>query len=257
MQKLNKSHIISLIIFLISILPFIFYGASLIAFILPLVVLTLVLLYGASVISSNFYIEAICKVQTDKKQIAITFDDGPDKINTIKVLNILDEYKVHATFFCIGRKIEANKDLINEIDKRGSLIGNHTYLHSNGYNFLTKSKTVEDLLKTENQIYDIIKKKPLYFRPPNGVTNITLRKAVDELKYKVIGWSVRPFDTVIKDKNKIIKKLKAGLVPGAIVLLHDINDNIDIILRAYLEFVKENRYEVVPLDKLTGEKAYE
>lgn len=259
MLKSPKLCIAALII-ISSFIPGIILGdriSPLLGWLIPAIALFCILFYGSFFINSNFYVNAVCSGKTDRKTIAITFDDGPDEIYTRKILGVLGEHDVKATFFCIGRKIEENREILKEIVSQGHLVGNHSYSHSHYLNFLSKRKIVKDMRKTHELIKEITNTNIKYFRPPNAITNHTLKAAIDALGYTVIGWSVRPFDTVLRSKDLIVRKLKKGLKPGGIIFLHDTNGNTEAILREFLNYAIQNGYRVIPLDSLTGIKAYD
>ena len=87
------------------------------------------LVYCSANICSQAYIKTHCKSETKEKNIAITFDDGPDFDYTPQVLKVLDTFNIKATFFCIGIHIQKNEELLKEIDQKGHLIGNHSFSH--------------------------------------------------------------------------------------------------------------------------------
>lgn len=95
-----------------------------------------------------------------------------------------------------------------------------------------------------------------WFRPPYGVTNPNVKKAVKGMGYHTIGWNLRSFDTMIKDPAKLLSRLKSMIKPGAVILLHDTQKVTSEVLPAFLQFVKEQQYSVVPLDKLLDLQAY-
>ena len=207
-------------------------------------------------ICSQAYIKTLCKSDTNQKKIAITFDDGPDSKITSQVLDILEKYNIKATFFCIGKHIEANKNLLKEIDKKGHNIGNHTWSHDRWFDLFATKKMHADIEKTNGLIFETIGKKTKLFRPPYGVTNPALKKALKKLNFHVIGWSIRSFDTV-KSTENTLKKIKKELTTGDIILFHDNREHIVDILNSFLEYAKNENYEVVPLDELLNIKAYE
>jgi peptidoglycan/xylan/chitin deacetylase (PgdA/CDA1 family) len=98
--------------------------------------------------------------------------------------------------------------------------------------------------------------KPLLFRPPYGVTNPNLAKAINRGNYIPVGWSVRSMDTVQRDPVKLLAKLQRELKPGAIYLFHDTSKSMLEILPAFLGWVKAGGYEIVRLDKMLNLKAY-
>ena len=214
------------------------------------------LIYCSTNICSQAYIKTICKANTTEKKIAITFDDGPDSEITPKVLEILDQYNAKATFFCIGKNIENNEDLIKMIDKKGHLIGNHTWTHDRWFDLFSSQKMKAEIEKTSDLLVEIINKKIKLFRPPYGVTNPNLKKAIKDNDFYTIGWSIRSLDT-IADSDKTLKRLKNKLSPGDIILFHDNREHIVDILKSFLEYSKREGYEIIPLVQLLNIKAYE
>ena len=214
------------------------------------------LIYCSANICSQAYIKTLCKAKTNEKKIAITFDDGPDPEITPKVLDLLDQYNAKATFFCIGNNIETNHDLLKLIDQKGHLIGNHTYSHETWFDLYSSQKMKSDIEKTTGLIFETIGKKPKLFRPPYGVTNPALKKAIKALNFHTIGWSIRSLDTVNK-VEKTFNRVKKKLSSGDIILFHDNREHIVDVLKLLLEYVKKENYEIVALDELLNIKAYE
>jgi peptidoglycan/xylan/chitin deacetylase (PgdA/CDA1 family) len=207
-------------------------------------------------ICSNFYIETICSAVTDKKEIAITFDDGPVNGNTDAIINVLDEFKVQAAFFMIGKKVKQNHNLVRKIDGSSHLIGGHSYSHSLFYDFHTRFHLIKDLEKLDNVIFNAANKRINLFRPPYGVTNPTLKNAIEFMKYTCVGWSIRSYDTSIKNHREVLNIIKKQIRPGAVILLHDTTENIGELLRELLIHLKQSEYSVVRLDKLLTVNAY-
>ena len=214
------------------------------------------LVYSSASICSQAYVKAYCKGATSDKKMAITFDDGPHAEITPQVLDILDEFNAKVTFFCIGSQIEKNKDLLKQIDQKGHLIGNHSYSHEFWFDLYPSSKMQKDIEKTNGLIFEVTGKRPKLFRPPYGVTNPSLKKAVKDLNFYTIGWSIRSFDTV-KHIKKTLFRLKTKLKPGAIILFHDNREQITEILNDFLPYAMAEGYEIVPLNELLNISAYE
>lgn len=212
--------------------------------------------YGAYFVHSGFHIKAICRIKTVEKIVALTFDDGPMPQQTEKVLTILNKYDAKATFFCIGNRIKGNEALIKEIHKEGHLIGNHSYSHSNLFDLMNTRQMVNELQSGNNEIKKVIGKDPLFFRPPFGVTTPYLAKACRILNFDVIGWNVRSLDTTIKDKQKLVERIIKRIQPGSILLFHDTVEGIELVLEEILNYLKQNNYKVVELDKLIQRKPY-
>jgi len=225
-------------------------------FLAAFVVYIVFLVYGSSQICSNFYLPVQCSAKTNTKQIAITFDDGPDNKITPFVLQTLREFKASATFFCIGKKIEQNPELLIQISNEGHLIGNHSYSHAYMFGFFRWKRMLYELYNNEELIKSITQKRVKLFRPPYGVTNPNLKQAVNKMLYITIGWNLRSLDTV-KSKKHVIARVKRKLKSGSIILFHDNRKSVVEILRETLIFAKENQYEIVSLDKLLNIRPYD
>jgi peptidoglycan/xylan/chitin deacetylase (PgdA/CDA1 family) len=215
------------------------------------------MIYGSFAINSGFYINTVCRGVTTEKQLALTFDDHPAGAQTHRVLDILKENQIKATFFCIGNRISGNEDVLLRMQQEGHLIGNHSYSHSVFWGFFLPEKAKAELEQASEQIFSVIRERPLLFRPPFGVTNPSIRKAVNKLQLTTVGWSLRSFDTVISDEQKVLNRIKKKLHPGAIVLLHERHPGIDVVLNGIITFARNEGYQIVALDKLLTITPYE
>ena len=215
----------------------------------------LVLAAGALFFRWNFYLEAIHHGSRRVKQVALTFDDGPSA-KTETFLDVLKQEQVNATFFLIGENSTNLRKTVRKIYEEGHLLGNHSFAHNVKFTFQNKQKVLDDLQRGSKAIEQIIGKKPLFFRPPYGVTNPEIAKAVKELEYTVVGWSVRSFDTRFKNPEKLLIRLKQKTKAGDIVLLHDYPEVTPKILSDYITWLKQNDFQIVSLQSLINHKAY-
>ena len=222
----------------------------------PVVLYLTILVLGSTRIGLNFYFFSHCKIKTSEKIIALTFDDGPHQVVTLKLLDLLDKHQAKATFFCLGNKISKNKSITKKTNQNGHLIGNHTYTHHKWFDLFSSKKMAAEIKAANKEIEHTIGKKPTLFRPPYGVTNPTLKKALENTNMFSIGWSLRSFDT-IRDKQKVLKKLKSKTKAGDVILFHDTDEKIIPIIDEYLYWLKNNEYKIVSLDKLFSIEAYE
>jgi peptidoglycan/xylan/chitin deacetylase (PgdA/CDA1 family) len=206
-------------------------------------------------ICSGFHMKALCSRETEQKVIAITFDDGPHPGNTEAVLDVLKN-RAKATFFCIGSKVQGKEYMLKRMQEEGHLVGTHSYSHSNWFDLFSAKKMKRELKQSEDLIYDILGKKPLLFRPPYGVINPMLKKALGSFSYHIIGYSNRSLDTVTKDENKVIERLIRNLQPGDIVLLHDTVPYAASLLKKFLDRVSDKGFIVIGLDELLNIQAY-
>ena len=182
-----------------------------------------------------------------KKNIYLTFDDGPTPKVTDWVLDTLSHYKAKATFFCIGKNIKNNSDIFKRIINNGHAIGNHTYEHINGWN-VSNDEYLRSVIKTE----EIIQKSEIkfqnskLFRPPYGKIKRSQTKRLIKNNYNIIMWSVlsadfdKNIDEIICLQN-VIKNVKNG----SIVVFHDsvkAFDKLQVVLPKVLEHFNEKGY---------------
>ena len=232
------------------------YGLPIfIYFILP-VSYSLLVFWGCVNVSSNFFIKITCKSETDKNEIAISFDDGPATNYTPEIIRLLKNENIKATFFCIGNRIARNENILKQIHEDGHIIGNHSYSHHFWFDMYSAKKMQDDMKQMDDEMERVIGMKPKLFRPPYGVTNPNLKKAIIRGGYTPVGWSVRSLDTVIKDENKLLDKIIAGIKPGAVFLFHDTSKTTLHVLTEFIQEVKKRGYQIVPLDKLLHLQPY-
>lgn len=212
--------------------------------------------YGSVSISSGFYIDALCSVKTKNKVIAITFDDGPDREITPAVLDILLKNNIPAAFFCVGEQAYKNPELIQRMDAEGHVVGNHSFSHHSLFDLHSSGRIKKELMQTENLIYRIIGKRMKLFRPPYGVTNPPVAHAAKSLNYTVIGWSLKSKDTIIHEEDRLLKRLKKKLSEGDVVLFHDRGTHLVQVLNDFIYYISQNNYHIVRIDQLLKTEAY-
>ncbi len=208
------------------------------------------LVYASYSIRSEIYLRSFCRKRTVEKIVALTFDDGPDPIQTPKVLQTLKEQQATACFFCIGRKIKGNEKLLQQIVTEGHLIGNHSFTHSGLFPLYRLSRMKKDLQTCQSELERVTSQPVTLFRPPFGVTNPTIAKAVRQLGYTSIGWDIRTLDTQQPTPDKVLNRIRKGLKPGSIILLHDRIPDSGQLVKQILDLLKEQGYTVVRLDEL-------
>ena len=246
-------------IFAICVIGFLhlFFGISLGWLALPSVVYLALIVYGSSIIQANFYTRAYSYAHTSEKEIALSFDDGPNREFTPRVLSTLAQYNALATFFVIGKNIPGNESILKQIDAAGHSIGNHSYTHSFFVDFKSVQGFKNELNQTAEIVFKVIGKRLKLFRPPYGVTSPHLVKASKLLNYSIIGWSIRSFDTTADTAQVITRRVQTQIKPGAIILFHDTSDRTIQVLKETLNFAKENGYRIVSVEQLLKIKAYE
>jgi peptidoglycan-N-acetylglucosamine deacetylase len=152
--------------------------------------------------------------------VRLTFDDGPVRTNTPRVLNVLSHYRVKATFFVIGQRARRYPGLVKREYREGHSVQNHTYTHTDLTN-LGPIETRRELRATNRAIKAAGVPRPYRFRPPYGHTNIRVRSAGASLGLIQTLWSVDPRDWADPPAPVICRRVVSNVRPGSIVLLHD------------------------------------
>ncbi len=165
----------------------------------------------------QFFGGLVDRVETNKKVIALTFDDAPTEY-VKDVLQILDEKNVKATFFVIGQQIEKYPDTTKEIVQKGHELGNHSYSHKRMV--LKWPKFIDDEIKKTNKlIKDSGYSGEIHFRPPNGKKLFFLLWYLANHNMKTIMWDVEP-DTYGDSEEFLINYVVENSNPGSIILMH-------------------------------------
>lgn len=155
--------------------------------------------------------------------IAMTFDDGPDPERTPKLLDMLKERGIKATFYVVGRNAAEYPDILKRMDAEGHEIGNHSWSHP-ALTKLGANGVASQLNQTSDAIERAIGKRPATMRPPYGATNTALNKRINnEFGMKVILWSVDPLDWRYRNSTRVMNQIVQNTRPGGIVLAHDIH----------------------------------
>jgi peptidoglycan/xylan/chitin deacetylase (PgdA/CDA1 family) len=233
------------------------YDLPIFAYISLLIAYSLIVGYGAYYIGSGFFLKIACAADTDKKEIALSFDDGPATNYTPEILQLLKKDNIKAAFFCIGNRIAGNESILKQINEEGHIIGNHSYSHHFWFDMFSSKKMLADLEMMDCEIEKVIGFRPRLFRPPYGVTNPNLKKAILRGGYIPVGWSVRSMDTMIKNEKKLLEKVSSAIKPGAVFLFHDTSRTTLNMLPEFLKEVKNRGFTIIPLDKLLHLQTYE
>lgn len=213
--------------------------------------------WGSFDIRLNYFLKAYSNNPNENaKRIALTFDDGPHEM-TDKVLDLLLKYNAKGTFFCIGTQIEKHPDILQRIISEGHIVGNHTYSHSKSFGFFSTNEVEQEITQTNTLLENKIQKNALLFRPPFGVTNPNVAKAIAKTGHYVIGWNIRSLDTVIEDESQILERIKSRIKPGGIILLHDTSLKTVNVLEQLLLFLQSENYQMITVDELLNISAYE
>jgi len=221
--------------------------------ILILVFLVPLLLFIASLnIGWNFYVKAFSKSHHSSDGVMLTFDDGPHPEYTDKVLDILAQSDTKAVFFLIGERAIEHPEIVRRIVREGHLIGIHSMRHTAGFTIAPSRMVESDLDACRKILEDITGTKTNLFRPPFGVTNFNIARAVKKLNLKTVGWNVRSFDSAIKDPQRVIERVAGRITPGSVVLLHDRLPDSPGILSGILESVRKKGLKTTIFKEING-----
>jgi peptidoglycan/xylan/chitin deacetylase (PgdA/CDA1 family) len=213
-----------------------------------LVFLLAILAAACRQITWNFFVEStnrlplsLAQLRDNTRPIALTFDDGPTE-NTLKVLDILKKENIKAAFFVIGKQIPGYEEILKRIEEEGHLIGNHTYSHEAKFYLQSANKMTADIQACNEEIARVVGYAPNIFRPPFGVTNPTLAKALRIMELQCVGWSLRSYDTMAKDGKSLLQKILKQAKMNDIILLHDRCDITVAILPELISGLREKGF---------------
>lgn len=231
------------------------HDVSIVWAILWSVAYVIVIVIGVTHIRWNYFVNSYNSGDTTVKEIAITFDDGPNT-ETHRILDTLAKHRVHAAFFCIGKNVEANPLLVTRMYEEGHTIGNHTYTHSNTFDLKSTPRMYEDIQECNRIIKQILGVQPRLFRPPFGVTNPNVNRAIKRAGMLSVGWSLRSLDTKAKSKEQLKRRIFNRLKAGDIILLHDSVVITAEILTDIIQEAQQKGFTFVPVEKLLDINAY-
>jgi peptidoglycan-N-acetylglucosamine deacetylase len=162
---------------------------------------------------------AFCGSPAAGKDIALTFDDGPNDPYTHRLLDVLSKHEVRATFFLIGRFVKQRPDVAREIARRGHVIGNHTFTHPRLI-FLPTAEARQEIIQCREAIHDAVGEHSNLFRPPWGGRRPGTFSLVRQLGLEPIMWNVTGYDWNAPSVEYIERKV-GNARGGDVILLHD------------------------------------
>jgi peptidoglycan/xylan/chitin deacetylase (PgdA/CDA1 family) len=156
-----------------------------------------------------------------RREIALTIDDGPDPEVTPRVLDLLDAANAKASFFCIGHLAQRHPALCREIVQRGHRVENHGHAHSNAFSLFGPARMRRDIALAQAKLTGITGQAPRFFRATAGLRNPFLDPVLHGLGLTLATWTRRAYDTRTGDAERVFQRLTARLDAGDIVLMHD------------------------------------
>ena len=196
------------------------------------------------------YMMLEAQIETDNlnyyKTVALTFDDGPDRTNTTKVLNSLLECGVRGTFFVVGNRISSYADLVQRENDEGHMVAAHNWSHAS-VDKMSASSMRAMVDKVNEQMLKAIGIPVRYDRVPYGLYPDMISAKVG---WPLIQWSVDTYDWRGRSVSTIMNNIRGQFTDGDIVLMHDIKDNTPDLVPKLVEFLREQGYMLLTIDEL-------
>lgn len=211
------------------------------------------IVFGAFRMRAEIFLSSVCSLPQDSRNnLLVTFDDGPHPAYTPQILDILKSMHATAIFFCIGKNIRQYPELVKRMVAEGHIVANHSYNHSNMIGMYPTNKVIFEIEQTEQAIIATVGSSLKLYRPPFGVTNPNIAKAVQALNMKSVGWNVRSFDTVSTNKTEVLNRIVPKLSNGDIILFHDTQKLTTEILADFLLFATDKgfTFDVNPIREI-------
>jgi peptidoglycan/xylan/chitin deacetylase (PgdA/CDA1 family) len=193
------------------------------------------------------HVRATERILDGKKLVVLTFDDGPAATTTPRLLDILSEKDVPATFFMLGNMARNNPDIVKRAKKEGHEVASHTMYHQNLIR-ISASAARSDIDEAKNVITGVLGASPRFTRPPYGNYNSVVAQAVGT---PMILWSVDTLDWKSRNVDSIISTAMAEVHDGAIILMHDVYDTTVDAVPRLIDTLRQDGYEFATLDEIT------
>jgi peptidoglycan-N-acetylglucosamine deacetylase len=210
----------------------------------------------------QWYGRTFTGLQPELKQLALTYDDGPNDPHTLRLLDVLAKHNVKATFFLIGRFVKQRPDIARELVRAGHVVGNHTFSHPNLI-FATAEQTRTELTACEQALSDAVGEHSRLFRPPFGGRRPSTLRIARALGLEPVMWSVTGWDWEEKPAEFVERKVVSQVRGGNVILLHDgshaafgADRSQSVIATDHLiARYKSEAYEFVTIPQMMGNKA--
>lgn len=196
-------------------------------------------------------------VETEKKQVSITFDSAWNIDDLDRILSILEKNEIKVTFFVTGDWVEKYPDAVKKIYESGHEIGNHGENHKN-MSTLSSQECKNEIQEVHNRIYKLLGIEMNLFRPPSGDYDSEVIQVADEMGYYSIQWNVDSLDWKNYGVNEIVDKVvnHKNLKNGSIILLHNGTKYTADALQEVIDGLKNKGYEFVTVSELIYKENY-
>ncbi|WP_458408142.1 polysaccharide deacetylase family protein [Anaerotignum sp.] len=188
---------------------------------------------------------------TNKKMVALTYDDGPNPIHTNAILDILEKYDARATFFDLGYLVEKYPDVVKRENALGCEVASHSWDHEN-FNKLNDAAIKADVAKTDAAFQKVLGRSPDGFRPPYGNCNDHVKTLIP---LPIYLWSVDTLDWKSRNADAVMAEVKKiGDLDGKVILMHGIYSSTAEATAKLVPYLQEQGYELVTVSELVEAK---
>jgi peptidoglycan-N-acetylglucosamine deacetylase len=181
---------------------------------------TFTAVYQSMAPAGQWYGRTFTGLSRGSKQLALTYDDGPNDPYTQQLLDVLAKHEVKATFFLMGRYVRQRPDIVRDVVQAGHVIGNHTFTHPNLI-YKSGARVREELLQCRQAIVDAVGEPSSLFRPPFGKRRPVTLRVVREFGLVPVMWNITGYDWRAPSVEYIEKKVMPNVHGGNVILLHD------------------------------------
>jgi peptidoglycan/xylan/chitin deacetylase (PgdA/CDA1 family) len=159
-------------------------------------------------------------LQPGSRQLALTYDDGPNDPDTLRLMEVLARHNVKATFFVLGRFVQQKPEIVRQLVAAGHVIGNHTWDHPHLI-FASTAELRRQVEQTQSAVFDACGVTPSLFRPPFGGRRPGTLSTVRELGLEPVMWKVTCFDWKPTSADKVFAHAQKQIRGGDVILMHD------------------------------------
>lgn len=183
------------------------------------------------------------------KQVALTFDDGPDPVYTPMILEGLEKRDVKATFFLLGKQVELYPDIVKKMYENGHQLGNHSYSHKQ-LTKMSEEEVLKEFEKTNELIEQITGVMPEVFRPPFGSLNDSVEDRIDMVE---VLWDIDPLDWCTSDVGMVVQRIISKVDDNQIILMHDASQTSVNAALQIVDILQKQGYEFVTVEDIIFE----
>jgi peptidoglycan/xylan/chitin deacetylase (PgdA/CDA1 family) len=176
--------------------------------------------YQSMAPTGQWYGRTFTGLARGSKQLALTYDDGPNDPHTLRLLEVLAKHEVHATFFLIGRYVQQRPEIVRDLASAGHVVGNHTFTHPLLI-FKSAAEVRSQLEACDRALSDAVGEHSRLFRPPFGGRRPGVLRIARQLGLEPVMWNVTGYDWSAPSVEHIERKVTNRVRGGDVILLHD------------------------------------